>query len=249
MDNSLSKHQPQLSRMAETKSKTSSDSKDGAPSPIVAHYTDTFCPKEVTIGVSGIIGAGKSTLSGQLGEIFDFQVLYEPVKTNPYLAKFYQDMKKYACIMQVYLLKERFKQHQKMIWCHENTIQDRTIYEDVIFAKMLRESGDMEELDFQTYRDLYQTMSNFLHRPDLIVYLDVEPEEALRRIKMRDRSCECNIPVEYLTALKKGYEEWLEDVEPRIPVLRLNWNEFLDAEVVAQKIREKLKTCRKGLVI
>ena len=68
---------------------------------------------------------------------------------------------------------------------------------------MLRESKMMEELDFQTYRSLFQNMSNFLHRPDLIIYLDVKPEIALERIKNRSRNCETNIPLEYLKDLQK----------------------------------------------
>ena len=107
----------------------------------------------------------------------------------------------------------------------------------------------MEELDFKTYRHLYTNMSNFLHRPDLIVYLDVEPEEALRRVKMRNRGCETKIPVEYLRSLKKGYEDWLEDVEPRIPVFRIDWNKFQPTENVIKLIREKLQETRKGLII
>lgn len=212
-------------------------------------YTDTFCPKDAFIGISGIIGAGKSTLSRELGGHLKADVLYEPVETNEYLGKFYQDMKKYSFPMQVYLLNHRFRQHQQMVWSGKNHIQDRTIYEDVIFAKMLRESGHMEELDFQTYRELYGHMSNFLHRPDLIVYLDVSPEEALRRVQLRSRGCETGITVDYLGALQNGYEQWLEDVSPRIPVLRLDWNEFQPTEKVARKIRDMLKKTRKGLII
>jgi len=216
---------------------------------VVATYRDTFCPNNVIIAVSGIIGAGKTTLSNSLGKEFKAEVLYEPVEKNEYLAKFYEDMKKYSFPMQVYLLNHRFQQHQQMVWSGKNTIQDRSIYEDVIFAKMLREDGMMEELDFQTYRHLYSNMSNFLHRPDLILYLDVEPEEALRRVKMRNRGCETNLPVEYLHSLKKGYEDWLDDVSPRIPVLKINWNEFKSTEYVTELVRKKLKETRRGLII
>ena len=212
-------------------------------------YTDTFCPKTVLLAISGIIGAGKTTLTQSLGEEFKADVLFEPVNKNEYLAKFYEDMKKYSFPMQVYLLNHRFQQHQKMVWSGNNTIQDLSIYEDVIFAKMLYEDGLMEELDFNTYRHLYSNMSNFLHRPDLIVYLDVEPEEALRRVKMRNRGCETNLPVEYLRSLKKGYEDWLKDVEPRIPVLRIDWDEFKSTDYVIDLINKKLEKTRKGLVI
>lgn len=222
---------------------------DSVKKGVVQSYTDTFSPKHVCIGISGLIGAGKSTLTGQLGKLLNAKVLYEPVDENQYLSLFYKDMSRYSFPMQVYLLNHRYQQHQEMIWSKQNTIQDRTIYEDVIFAKMLRESGLMEELDFQTYRHLYENMSNYLHRPDLIIYLDVTPEKALERVKERSRGCETSLTVQYLSDLQKGYEEWLLDVEPRIPVLRLDWNEYIKPEEVAKLVQQKLKDTRRGIVI
>lgn len=210
-------------------------------------YTETYAPKNKLIVVSGIIGVGKSTLTKDLADKLDATPYYEPVESNEYLDLFYEDKAKYGFPMQVYLLNHRFRQHQQMVWCTDNVVQDRSIYEDVIFAKMLKESGDMSELDFETYRSLYLNMTNFLHRPDLVVYLDTDPEIALERINRRGRECESGMSLEYLESLKKGYEEWLLDVEPRIPVLRLNWNEFRDTEDVIKMINDKFKE-RKGLV-
>ena len=122
-----------------------------------------------------------------------------------------------------------------------------SIYEDVIFAKMLRDSGKMSELDFQTYRSLYLNMTNFLHRPDVIVFLDVSPETALARVQQRERDCESGISLSYLKQLKEGYEEWLQDVSPRIPVIRIDWNEFCDVDEVVKAIDKKLEE-RNGLV-
>uniref|UniRef100_A0A6C0LW89 Deoxynucleoside kinase domain-containing protein n=1 Tax=viral metagenome TaxID=1070528 RepID=A0A6C0LW89_9ZZZZ len=212
------------------------------------NYSKTFELPNMMIGVSGIIGVGKSTLVNQLGSIIDCDTFFEPVKHNLYLEKFYQDIKKYSFQMQVYLLNHRFMQHQQMVWSRKNCIQDRTIYEDVIFAKMLKEDGLMDPLDFQTYVDLFQNMSNFLHRPDVIIYLDVEPEVALERIKQRGRECEAGITLEYLIKLKNGYEEWLSDIEGRIPVLKLDWNTYQDTEKVCQMINNSL-ALKKGLVV
>ena len=150
--------------------------------------------------------------------------------------------------MQVYLLNHRFLQHQQMVWSRKSCIQDRTIYEDVIFAKMLKEDGLMDPLDFQTYVELFQNMSNFLHRPDIIIYLDVEPEVAIERIKQRGRECESGITLEYLIKLKAGYEDWLSDIEGRIPVLKLDWNTYQDTDKVYKMIIESL-SLKKGLVV
>lgn len=212
------------------------------------NYTQTFGPKNNIIGISGIIGVGKSTLTKKLGEELEYDIINEPVETNEYLSNFYQNMSKYSFPMQVYLLNHRFKQHQQMVWADKSSIQDRTIYEDVIFAKMLKEAEMMEELDFKTYVDLFNNMSNFLHRPDLILYLDVEPEEALCRVNERSRGCESGLTLEYLQDLRKGYEEWLEDVKDRIPVIRLDWNTYQDHKKIADIIRNKLSN-KKGLVV
>ena len=102
-------------------------------------YTATFGSPNKLIGISGIIGVGKSTLTESLGSMMGSDIVREPVETNEYLSKFYDDMNKYSFSMQVYLLNHRFRQHQQMVWADSNMIQDRTIYEDVIFAKMLKE--------------------------------------------------------------------------------------------------------------
>ena len=114
---------------------------------------------------------------------------------------------------------------------------------------MLKEDNMMEDLDFQTYVSLFNNMTNFLHRPDLIIYLDVKPEIALQRIKLRSRECEKQLPLDYLKQLKAGYEDWLNDVEKRIPVLRIDWNEFKDTEFVANLVKEKLGNLNYGLTL
>ena len=63
---------------------------------------------------------------------------------------------------QVYLLNRRFQQHQQIIWQGRGGVQDRTIYEDSVFAKVLKDSGMMEEREYQTYRSLFSNMSNFM---------------------------------------------------------------------------------------
>ena len=59
----------------------------------------------------------------------------------------------------------------------------------------------MDSRDYETYKELYSNLSNFIRHPNFIVHLDVSAEVAAERIKMRDRSCECNIPMEYLQEL------------------------------------------------
>jgi deoxyadenosine kinase len=142
---------------------------------------------QIFIAISGLIGAGKTTLAEALAEEMGLPVYYEPVVNNTYLSDFYGDQKKFAFPLQVYLLNNRFRQQQQIVWSGRGGVADRSIYEDGIFAKLLRDSGKMDERDYQTYVSLFQNMSSFMKRPNLIVHLDVAPEESLRRIKERSR--------------------------------------------------------------
>ena len=65
-------------------------------------------------------------------------------------------------LLKVYLLNRRFQQHQQIIWQGRGGVQDRTIYEDSVFARVLKDSGMMEEREYQTYRSLFSNMSNFM---------------------------------------------------------------------------------------
>ena len=52
--------------------------------------------ENVFISISGMIGAGKSTLATALAKKLNLPVYYEPVIDNVYLEDFYKDMKKYS---------------------------------------------------------------------------------------------------------------------------------------------------------
>jgi deoxyadenosine kinase len=191
------------------------------------------------IGISGLIGAGKTTLATELGKVLNLPVYYEPVVENEYLEDFYRDMKRYSFSFQIYLLNCRFRQHQQVLWNGTGGIQDRTLYEDSIFAKVLYEEGNMEEREYKTYLNLFRNMSNFMKKNTLIVHLDCKPEESLKRIKMRARGCETGITIDYLTKLYNAYEEFLKEISKVIPVIRVNYSKFKTAEEMAQIIKRE----------
>lgn len=188
------------------------------------------------IAVSGIIGAGKSTLTKQLEER-GWKTYYEPVETNPYLEDFYQDMTGVGFKMQMYLLAQRFRQHQEVVWdpAHRDGLgvaQDRSIYEDVVFARLLREAGHIDQRDYDTYISHFNVMKRYLVYPDAFIYLYVHPEVAHERINARRRECEREIPIDYLYALSAGYTKLMEEMARYTTVLTVDWNRFRPAQEV-----------------
>lgn len=200
--------------------------------------------EKLFIGIAGLIGAGKSTLACSLANSLDLPAHFEDVLENAYLEDFYSDMKAHSFALQVYLLNRRFKQHQQIVWRDKGAVLDRTIYEDAIFAKMLKDAGLMEERDYQTYLDLFSNMSNFLRKPNVIVYLDVTPEASLERIKNRGRKMEKTITLEYLQALYNAYEVFITEISKVIPVIRVDWNNFHSAKEMAEKVKEEYEKLR-----
>jgi deoxyadenosine kinase len=193
----------------------------------------------IFIGIAGMIGAGKSTLATALGKHLGIDCYYEPVADNEYLADFYRDTARYSFAMQVYLLNRRFQQHQEIIWRGRSAVQDRTIYEDSIFAKMLAETGLMDRRDYETYVQLFRNMSNFMCKPNVIVYLDVSPEASAARIESRSREVESGISLDYLRALHAGYQEFVATISKVIPVIRVDYERFASTEAMAEVIERE----------
>ncbi|WP_342276365.1 deoxynucleoside kinase [Spiroplasma endosymbiont of Nebria brevicollis] len=196
------------------------------------------------IVLSGVVGVGKSTVSNQLSKQLKFKIMDEPVANNPYLDDFYQSPLEYAFKMQIFMLMARSKQlkdSQKL----ENVIFDRSILEDPIFVEVLKTQDNMSERDYQVYLDFYNnviTSSLYFDpqvKPDLIIYLRVNVDKAIERIKLRGRESEKNVPREYWKLLNDKYEQWYEREKKQFNFLVIDTNEITPGEII-KKITDYL---------
>ncbi|MEP1150722.1 MAG: deoxynucleoside kinase [Balneola sp.] len=163
------------------------------------------------IAVAGNIGAGKSSLTSLLSKHFVWEAFYESVDDNPYLADFYEDMRRWSFNLQIYFLSSRFRHQKEMLENQINLIQDRTIYEDVeIFAKNLHEMSLMSDRDFKNYEALFHEMSHYLRPPDLLIYLRAQVPTLVNQIQQRGRDYENTIRIDYLERLNRLYEDWVD---------------------------------------
>ena len=162
------------------------------------------------IAISGNIGSGKTTLTEKLAKHYGWTPLYESVDHNPYLKDFYSDMTRWAFHLQIYFLNSRFNQMRQIRSSEKTIIQDRTIYEDAyIFAANLHKSGHINERDYQSYLDIFNSMIHFVQPPDLLIYLKADIPKLVQQIQKRNREFEFNIKLEYLMTLNEHYEKWI----------------------------------------
>ncbi|HVE14475.1 MAG TPA: deoxynucleoside kinase [Elusimicrobiota bacterium] len=199
------------------------------------------------IGIAGTIGVGKSTLTTELAKALNFDPILEEVDGNPYLEHFYKDMRGFGTMMQVWLLNHRFRQHREFVTRISlgrirGVVQDRTIWEDTIFARMLNRHPDklISDLDYNTYLDLFDNMVlRELVFPQLMIYLDCKPETAIKRIGLRGRVMEKEISIEYLRMLRDNYEEFIAEMEHAgVRILRLPWENFVPIPEVCRLVHE-----------
>ena len=120
-------------------------------------------------------------------------------------------MQRWSFNLQIYFLHHRFAGQVEIMNSKKGVIQDRTIYEDVeIFARNLHQMNYMTDRDWKTYRDLFNNMTQFLRKPDLIIYLRASTDTLLSSINNRDRDFERDISSEYLHSLNISYDQWIK---------------------------------------
>lgn len=167
-----------------------------------------------TIAIAGNIGTGKSSLVEFLTRTYGIQPFYEPNDENPYLPDFYQDMNRWSFHSQLYFLSNKFRMHRQLDKMSGVVVLDRTIYEDAeIFATALHKMRNFTGRDWDTYWNFYQIILDAIRPPDLMIYLRCSMRTLRKRIRLRGRTMEQDIPLSYLKRLEGLYEQWLGSYE------------------------------------
>ncbi|MCH8902730.1 MAG: deoxynucleoside kinase [Bacteroidetes bacterium] len=198
------------------------------------------------IAVAGNIGAGKTTLTTLLAKHYGWKPHYEDVDNNPYLYDFYQEMQRWSFNLQIFFLNSRFSQIIKIQQGTEIVIQDRTIYEDAkIFAPNLHAMGLMSSRDFENYSALFDTISELISPPDLLIYLQGSIPALVGQIQNRGREYEENLRLDYLKRLNERYEAWISAYRAgKLLIIDIDENNFAENEedlgVVINKVNAEL---------
>jgi deoxyadenosine/deoxycytidine kinase len=162
------------------------------------------------IAVAGNIGSGKSTLTRLLAHHYGWEARYETVEENPYLEDYYRDIHRWSFNLEVFFLKERFRDLLAIEQSKKTIIQDRTIYEGVyVFMQNNKEMGNLSDRDYETYMELFEQMMSVVRQPDLLIYLKASVPHLVGNIQLRGREYEQAMQLDYLENLNRRYDDFI----------------------------------------
>ncbi|WP_394010807.1 deoxynucleoside kinase [Anaerococcus cruorum] len=189
------------------------------------------------IVLAGMIAAGKSTVSARLAKELKTDLMIEPVDDNPILPLYYNNKEKYAFLLQIYFLNERFKLIKQALKNSKNVL-DRSIYEDELFTRINLMEGNITQVEYDVYKDLLDNMLEEIEdmpkkAPDLLVYLDISFDKFLENLAKRGRNFEQidgttekgKKDLAYFKTLHTEYGKWYEEYNYS-PKLKIDMNKY-----------------------
>ena len=161
--------------------------------------------KGIFLAIEGPIGAGKTTLANILNEHFGYSLLREIVEENPFLSKFYTDIKEYALQTEAFFLFNRVKQledvQKNILSKSKGVVSDYHIVKNLIFAGLTLDNNQ-----FHRYKQVYNIFVNELPQPDIVIYLNSDTDTLMSRIATRDRCFERQMDRNYIDNLRNEYK-------------------------------------------
>ena len=153
--------------------------------------------------VEGPIGVGKTSVAEALARELNARLIREEVEGNPFLVRFYKDMRNFAFQTQLYFLLSRYRQQQELQQqelFRRHTVSDYLFAKDRLFAYLT-----LDEEELKLYERMHGLLDEHILKPDLVLYLQASGEVLLDRVRARGRPYERAISSEYLEEVVRAY--------------------------------------------
>jgi deoxyguanosine kinase len=192
------------------------------------------------IVIEGNIGAGKTTLATRIANEFNGRLILEHFADNPFLPKFYEDPDKYSFPLELSFLASRYKQLKEELvpldLFKSFSVADYYFMKSLVFAASTL-TGD----EYNLYRQIFFIIYGSLPKPDIYVYLHLNPERLMKNIEKRGRNYEQSISKEYLQKIQDSYFSFFhQNTENKYLVIDINDIDFVENEEHYSRIIDTL---------
>jgi deoxyguanosine kinase len=180
--------------------------------------------------IEGNIGAGKTTLVRKIADRFNARMILEHFADNPFLPKFYDEPEKYSFPLELSFLASRYKQLKEELVTQDLfktfTVADYYFMKSLVFA-----ASTLKGDEYNLYRQIFYIIYGSLPKPDIYVYLHLNPEKLLQNIDRRGRNYEKSITIEYLQKIQDSYFAFFrQNPENKYIVIDINEIDFVANE-------------------
>jgi deoxyguanosine kinase len=180
--------------------------------------------------IEGNIGAGKTTLARRISDQFNARLILEHFADNPFLPKFYSEPDKYSFPLELSFLASRYKQLKEELVPQDLfkafTVADYYFMKSLVFA-----ASTLEGDEYNLYRQIFYIIYGSLPRPDIYVYLHLNPDRLLENIEKRGRNYETSITRDYLVKIQESYFTFFrQNPENRYLIIDINNIDFVASE-------------------
>ena len=193
--------------------------------------------------VEGPIGAGKTSLARRLGARLGADLVLEQPEENPFLARFYDDMPRYALPTQLFFLFQRARVLEPLAqpdMFGRAVVADFLLDKDPLFARLTLSTDELA-----LYEKIYAVLRLHTPAPDLVIYLQAQPAVLVERVRRRAVRYEREIGEDYLARLAEAYARFFYhyDAAPLLIVNSENLN-FVERDSDFELLVSRLRAMR-----